>query len=53
MAEANLRWLREHTGAHLHVDLIVGLPGEDLATLRGAASTGSSRSRRTRSRSAS
>jgi radical SAM superfamily enzyme YgiQ (UPF0313 family) len=31
-AEANLRWLREHTHAHLHVDLIAGLPGEDLAT---------------------
>ena len=29
-AEANLRWLREHTTAHLHVDLIVGLPGETL-----------------------
>lgn len=29
-AEANLRWLREHTNAHLHVDLIAGLPGEDL-----------------------
>ncbi|MFA7633995.1 MAG: DUF4080 domain-containing protein [Thiohalomonadaceae bacterium] len=27
---ANLHWLREHTEAHLHVDLIVGLPGEDL-----------------------
>jgi radical SAM superfamily enzyme YgiQ (UPF0313 family) len=31
-AEANLRWLRAHTQAHLHVDLIAGLPGEDLAT---------------------
>ncbi|MEQ1632388.1 MAG: DUF4080 domain-containing protein [Planctomycetota bacterium] len=30
--EANLRWLHEHTGVHLHADLIVGLPGEDLAT---------------------
>jgi hypothetical protein len=30
-AEANLRWLRERTNAHLHVDLIAGLPGEDLA----------------------
>ncbi len=28
--EANLRWLREHTGVHVHADLIVGLPGEDL-----------------------
>jgi hypothetical protein len=31
-AEANLRWLRAHTNAHLHVDLIAGLPGEDLAS---------------------
>jgi radical SAM superfamily enzyme YgiQ (UPF0313 family) len=31
-AEANIRWLREHTQAHLHVDLIAGLPGEDLAS---------------------
>lgn len=31
-AEANLRWLREHSQAHLHVDLIAGLPGEDLAS---------------------
>ena len=29
-AEANLRWLREHTGVHVHADLIVGLPGEDV-----------------------
>jgi radical SAM superfamily enzyme YgiQ (UPF0313 family) len=29
-AEANLRWLREHSRAHLHVDLIAGLPGEDI-----------------------
>ena len=31
-AETNLRWLRTHTQAHLHVDLIAGLPGEDLAS---------------------
>jgi radical SAM superfamily enzyme YgiQ (UPF0313 family) len=31
-AEANLRWLRANTNAHLHVDLIAGLPGEDLAS---------------------
>jgi len=31
-AEANLRWLRESSRAHLHVDLIAGLPGEDLAS---------------------
>lgn len=26
--EENIRFLRQHTGAHLHADLIVGLPGE-------------------------
>jgi len=26
----NLRWLRQNTEAHIHADLIVGLPGEDL-----------------------
>ena len=26
----NFRFLRQHTGAHLHADLIVGLPGETL-----------------------
>jgi Protein of unknown function (DUF4080) len=31
-AEANLLWLRANTKAHLHVDLIAGLPGEDLAS---------------------
>ena len=31
-AAANLRWLRDHCNAHLHVDLIAGLPGEDVAT---------------------
>jgi radical SAM superfamily enzyme YgiQ (UPF0313 family) len=31
-AAANLRWLRAHSHAHLHVDLIAGLPGEDLAS---------------------
>ncbi|MBK8961815.1 MAG: DUF4080 domain-containing protein [Candidatus Competibacteraceae bacterium] len=30
--ETNLRWLRQYTQAHLHADLIVGLPGEDLAS---------------------
>lgn len=29
-AAANLRWLRTQSNAHLHVDLIAGLPGEDL-----------------------
>lgn len=27
---ANLRWLREHSHAHIHADLIVGLPGDTL-----------------------
>ena len=27
---ANLRWLRQHTGAHIHADLIFGLPGDNL-----------------------
>lgn len=31
-AEENLRWLRAHSQAHLHVDLIAGLPGEDWAS---------------------
>ena len=30
--EANFRWLRAHTGAHLHADLIIGLPGESMAS---------------------
>lgn len=28
--KANIHWLREHTGAHLHTDLIFGLPGDTL-----------------------
>ncbi|MEW5757203.1 MAG: DUF4080 domain-containing protein [Pseudomonadota bacterium] len=28
--EANLRWLRQESHAHLHTDLILGLPGESL-----------------------
>ncbi|HLH56476.1 MAG TPA: DUF4080 domain-containing protein [Verrucomicrobiae bacterium] len=28
--EENLRFLREHTGVHVHADLIAGLPGESL-----------------------
>jgi radical SAM superfamily enzyme YgiQ (UPF0313 family) len=31
-AAANLRWLREQSHAHLHVDLIAGLPGEDIVS---------------------
>jgi len=30
--EDNFRYLRAHTGVHIHADLIVGLPGEDLET---------------------
>ncbi|WAW11041.1 DUF4080 domain-containing protein [Oxalobacter vibrioformis] len=29
-SEANIRWLRNHSQAHLHTDLIAGLPGETL-----------------------
>jgi len=29
-AEENLRFLKDRTGVHVHADLIVGLPGEDL-----------------------
>lgn len=31
VAAANIAWLRECSHAHLHVDLIAGLPGEDMA----------------------
>lgn len=31
-SEDNLRWLREHSTAHLHTDLIFGLPQETLAS---------------------
>ncbi len=30
LLEDNLRYLRDHTGVHVHADLIVGLPGESL-----------------------
>jgi radical SAM superfamily enzyme YgiQ (UPF0313 family) len=30
--QANLRWLLDHSHAHLHTDLIFGLPGESWAT---------------------
>ena len=29
----NLRWLRDETKAHIHADLIVGLPGENLNSI--------------------
>lgn len=28
--EENLRWIRQQTHAHIHADLIIGLPGEDI-----------------------
>ena len=31
-AAENIRWLCAHSNAHLHVDLIAGLPGEDVAS---------------------
>ena len=31
-AADNINWLIEHSHAHLHVDLIAGLPGEDMAS---------------------
>ncbi len=33
VTEKNLRWLRAHTGAYMHADLIMGLPGESLDSL--------------------
>lgn len=30
--EENFRWLRAHSGVHIHADLIAGLPGETLAS---------------------
>lgn len=32
-AVANILWLREQSSAHLHTDLILGLPGEDLDSI--------------------
>jgi radical SAM superfamily enzyme YgiQ (UPF0313 family) len=31
-AAENIAWLSQHSTAHLHVDLIAGLPGEDIAS---------------------
>jgi radical SAM superfamily enzyme YgiQ (UPF0313 family) len=31
-AAENIRWLCQHSHAHLHVDLIAGLPGEDITS---------------------
>lgn len=32
VADTNIRWLRANSSAHLHVDLIAGLPGENVET---------------------
>ncbi len=32
VAQENLRWIRTHSNAYIHADLIYGLPGEDLAS---------------------
>lgn len=32
ITETNLRWLRSQSHAHVHADLIIGLPGEDMAS---------------------
>lgn len=31
--EDNIRWLLRETGAHIHADLIIGLPGESLGSI--------------------
>ncbi|MFZ2162506.1 MAG: DUF4080 domain-containing protein [Sideroxyarcus sp.] len=31
--EENLRWLRQESHAHIHVDLIIGLPGENVESI--------------------
>ena len=31
-AADNIAWLSQHSSAHMHVDLIAGLPGEDIAS---------------------
>ena len=30
--KANLQWIRQHSHAHIHADLIIGLPGEDITS---------------------
>ncbi len=32
-SKANIRWLRNETQAHLHTDLILGLPGENIGSI--------------------
>lgn len=31
-SEQNLRWIRNESNAHIHADLIIGLPGEDITS---------------------
>ena len=31
-AQQNLHWIRQQTHAHIHADLIIGLPGEDISS---------------------
>lgn len=38
-SQANLHWLRTQTTAHLHTDLIFGLPGEDLQSFAAGFDT--------------
>ncbi|MGB5444301.1 MAG: DUF4080 domain-containing protein, partial [Psychromonas sp.] len=33
-SKQNLLWLKEHTNAHIHADLVFGLPGETLDTFK-------------------
>ncbi len=40
LARDNILWLAEHSGAHLHVDLIAGLPGEASKASPTASTTG-------------
>lgn len=37
--QANLHWLRQHSQAHIHADLIVGLPGDTLEGIAGSFDT--------------
>jgi radical SAM superfamily enzyme YgiQ (UPF0313 family) len=39
LTRANLLWLRQHTAAHIHADLIFGLPGEDLESFADGFNT--------------
>jgi len=32
-SQSNIAWLRQHSHAHIHTDLIIGLPGEDIKSI--------------------